>query len=75
MKTPTKKELQELAVRALGEGATVRLRNLPELSVVRPAHYAFAETRRYYVGEQGDTPSAAARALAAALAALAEVRK
>lgn len=78
MKTPTKKQLQELAVRALGEGARVE--------ITRPGRYGHATPPCWYaeawnmatppaVNLWADSNEAARRGLAAALAALAEVRK
>lgn len=74
MKTPTKAELTKLAVQALGEGATVEVHK----AIFPPARYYAAAK----VGVYGDksiiwakTERAAKIALAAALRALAEVRK
>jgi hypothetical protein len=80
MKTRTKKELQELAVRALGEGATVRV--ALEGTRGNRCYRVQANDRRfeYWVDlalrDGGPiTKSQAMITLAAALEALAEVRK
>lgn len=70
MKTPTKKQLQELSVRALGEGATVDILELVP-DYFRARAWAAAEEHRVY----RDSYDESAVALAAALEALAEVRK
>lgn len=86
MKTPTKKELQALAVRALGEGATVRIeppagRGFPDECIIFGSTAWYAEAGKPYddsvdgVNIWYRTRSGTLRALAAALTALAEVRK
>lgn len=72
MKTPTKKELQQLAVEALGEGATVQIE---EFQWETPPWQAMAEGHTAAHFENRETEKAAKIALAAALRALAEVRK
>lgn len=73
MKPPTKKELQRLAVEALGEGAVVEVETRsPDDHAAR----AFGgEAWHPYLGIATDTRHEARIALAAALRALAEVRK
>lgn len=71
MTTPTKKELEQLAVRALGEGATVEIYRW---GTGQPWE-AKAEAKMSAHFEMGATQIAAKLALAAALAALVEVRK
>lgn len=73
MKPPTKKELQELAVRALGAGATVEVRRFEWRD--GPPWEAVAEATGGAHAEYRDSMSKAKCALAAALRALAEVRK
>jgi hypothetical protein len=73
VKTPTKKELQELAVRALGEGVTVRVKH-PRGSKWYMAS-ALADNGIEEVYVWSTTEDRSKRALAAALEALAEVRK
>lgn len=78
MKPPTKKELQALAVRALGEGATVEISGpyrTQWMSQRSAAHYASAAHHgpSEEVSVWHRKRSMAKRALAAALTALAEV--
>ncbi len=72
MKVPTKRELQKLAVEALGEGATVRVEEFPWETL---PWQAMAEGRTAAHFENHETQSVAKRALAAALRALAEVKR
>lgn len=71
MKTPTKRELKRLAVEALGEGATVEIeRRSNGFSGIAASH----DSADAYLVDR-DSAALAAFALAAALRALAEVRK
>ena len=73
MKTPTKSQLTALAVRALGEGATVEVFHYDEGSVWVGRAQAGDASEDVY--SEMRSKARVVRALAAALGALAEVRK